>query len=84
MVLRERELRRKKLRLGIVKCAESKSFTLSPNTERTIRGYICQQVLYTDTPVILQPTELTTINKDLNIAPMLLHYKYKDFQDFLL
>lgn len=58
-----------------------KSIILSPNTERTIRGYICQQVLYTDTPVILQPTELTTMNKDLDIAPMLFHYKYKDFQE---
>lgn len=58
-----------------------KSIILSPNTDRTIRGYICQQVLYTDTPVILQPTELTTMNKDLDIAPMLFHYKYKDFQE---
>lgn len=81
MVLRERELRRKTFRLGIVKCAESKSITLSPNTKRTIRGNICQQVLYTDTPVILQPTELTTMNKDLDIAPMLFYYKYKDFQE---
>lgn len=73
MVLRERELRRKTFRLGIVKCAESKSITLSPNTKRTIRGYICQHVLYTDTPVILQPTELTTMNMDLDIAPMLFY-----------
>lgn len=36
MILRERELKRKKIRQGIVKCVESKSITLSPNTERTI------------------------------------------------
>lgn len=62
-----------------MKCVESKSITLSPNTERTILGYISQQVLYTDTSVILQPTDLTTMKKDLNKAPMLLHYKYRDF-----
>lgn len=54
---------------------------MSPNTERTIPGYISQQVLYTDTSLILQPTDLTTMKKDLNKAPMLLHYKYRDFQE---
>lgn len=39
MVLRERESRRKKFRLGIVKCAESKSITLSPNNYEQGFGY---------------------------------------------
>ena len=75
--LREKELRRNKFRIGIVKCAESTKITMRPNTERTIRGYICHQLMHVDTPVIMEPTELTTMNKDLDVAPMLLQYQYK-------
>ena len=51
--------------------------TMCPNTERTIRGYICHQLMHVDTPVIMEPTELTTMNKDLDVAPMLLQYQDK-------
>lgn len=60
LVLREEEPSRN------LKCAELRSNTMSHNTERTIHGNICQQVLYTDTPDIMKPTKLTTMNKDLD------------------
>mgnify|MGYP003691561463 CR=1 FL=1 len=33
--------------------------------------------MHVDTPVIMEPTELTTMNKDLDVAPMLLQYQDK-------
>lgn len=76
--LREKELKRNKYQLAIVKSAESKSIIIPPNSEVVIQGYLDKQLPYQPVCALLQPTEKSTIHSDLDIAPILTSYSYQN------
>ncbi len=54
LTVREKELKRNKQALGVVRCAEIKRVTLPPNSAIVVAGSIHKEVPYNDTCAILQ------------------------------
>ncbi|KAK3108916.1 hypothetical protein FSP39_018571 [Pinctada imbricata] len=76
MTLRDKELKRKQNRLGIVKSAETHPIMIPPNSSITVSGYIDKSLPYEPTPALLQPTPQSVIPTDLDIEPTIINYTY--------
>ncbi len=73
MLLREKDLRRRKYTLGFVRSAESRCITIAPNTTVTIAGYVDKGIEYQPTTAVLQSTE-ESVSHNLDICPSLITY----------
>ena len=78
MSVRERELKRKKNVLGVVKCAEVNRITLQPNSSIVISGVIDKGMPYSDTCALLQESKLSSLPHDIDIEPTLVNYRYNN------
>lgn len=76
LLLRERELHRRNNKLAVVKCAEGNIVHVPPNRDVVIQGYTHHELLYHAVWGMLQPNDRAAILSDLDIAPLLLSYKY--------
>ena len=76
MLLQERQLVKKKFRLGVIKCASSQRIIISANTEVIIPGFIDSALPYHPTCAVLQATETSSVPTDLDISPSLVAYEY--------
>ena len=81
MSIRQKELRRKENRLGIVKCAENHTILIKPNTTITVKGYIEEKIDYHPTCVIVEPSELSSLPTDIDITPVVSSYHPKRSND---
>lgn len=77
LTLQQRELRRNKDRIAIVRSAEPAMIIIGPNQSIDIRGYIDKELYFQDTCAILQETEDTTLSKFVDITPSVINYSYK-------
>jgi len=57
MVLRERELKKNKDKLAILKCAESSKFILKANQSVNVLCYTDQEINYKYVCALVEPTE---------------------------
>ncbi|XP_046550819.1 uncharacterized protein LOC124260534 [Haliotis rubra] len=78
MLLQERELARHNYSFGKVRSAEHGRFTIVPNTERVIQGYLCKPIVYKDTCAVVQPTKNSAIPPDLDIAPTIVDFHHDE------
>ena len=78
LLLRERELHKKSNRLAVIKCAEGKTIRIPPNRDVVLQGYMDHELPYHPVCGILQPTDRAAIPTDLDIAPSLISYQYRD------
>ena len=76
MLLQERQLAKKKFRLGVIKCASSQRIIFPANTEVIIPGFIDNALPYHPTCAVLQATETSSVPTDLDISPSLVAYEY--------
>ena len=67
-------LAKNKSKLGVVRNAEHNNIIIQPNLE-VVSGYIDQDLLYKST---VYPTNQAAIPEDIDIAPTLLDYSYKN------
>lgn len=77
MSVRQRELRRNKNRLAVVRSAESAKFTIGPNQSVNIRGYLDKQLEYNSTSAIIQEYQESILPDYLDITPTVIHYEYR-------
>lgn len=77
MVIRDRELRRNKDRIAIVRCAGTQKITLRPNESIEILGYTDKELDFPDTTAILQETENSSIPSYIDITPAVIRYQYR-------
>ena len=68
-ILREKDLTKQNNRIGVVNSAERSRFTIPPNSELTIRGFLDKPISYQPTCAILKPTKDSSIPRDLDIDP---------------
>jgi len=78
IAMRDREIDRRKGRLAVVKLAGSQCVTIKPNSEETICGYFDKQMPYPPVCALVQPTSRSCVPDDLDIAPTIVSYNYKD------
>ena len=80
LLLREKELHKRSYKLAVIKCAENKRIQIPPNRDVTIQGYTAHELPYQPVCCIMQPTDRAAIPDDLDIAPSLVSYQYRNNQ----
>ncbi|VDI26540.1 Hypothetical predicted protein [Mytilus galloprovincialis] len=78
MTIREKTLKKKDNRLAIVRCAEQQRILIRPNTSVSIKGYLNQETEYQPTGAVLEATQKSVLTDDLDIAPTVITYNFKD------
>ncbi len=77
LTVREKELRKNKQILGLVRSAELNRVTLPPNSTIVISGSVHREVPYNDTCGLLQESEHSCLPRDIDIDPTLISYRYQ-------
>ena len=75
VALRERQLTRHCNHIAIVRSAEKNHFTIRPNEQVTVSGYVDKSQPYHQTCALLQPHPQVTADLDLN--PSLISYRHQ-------
>lgn len=74
IVLREKEIAHRNNVLARIRSAEQDRITISPNSDITINGYMCDTIPYHPVCGMLTPTMNSKIPNDLDIEPILVTY----------
>ena len=74
--VREKELKKNKNRLALIKSAESKNITIPANSTVTIQGRASKELDFYPTCAMLIQTEESIIPSDFDITPAVIHYQY--------
>ena len=77
MSVRQKELRRNKNRLAVVRSAESAKLTIGPNQSVNVRGYLDKQLEFNSTAAIIQECQDSLLPDYLDITPTVIHYEYR-------
>ena len=84
ITVRDRELRRNKNRLAIVRCAENTNIILGPNESRYIHGYTDKEIDYKVTSAIVQECEDSSLPSYIDITPSVITYDTKKNAEVLV
>lgn len=76
MVIRERELKKNKNRLAIVRSAESQNISIPANSSVTIQSVTSKEFEFHTTCAMFTETEDSIIPSDFEITPAVVTYKY--------
>ncbi|KAL5007992.1 hypothetical protein ScPMuIL_013573 [Solemya velum] len=80
LLLRDRELQRRKDKIAVIKSAERGPITIKPNADVTVQGYLDKEVPYHPVCCMIHPTKGAVIPDDVDITPALVPYKYGERQ----
>ena len=76
MVIRERELKKSKNRLALIRSAESKHITIPANSSVTIEGVTSKELNNKPTCAMMVETEESIIPSEFDITPAVITYNY--------
>ena len=77
LVVRDKELKKNKHRLAVIKSAERENITVPANSTVTIKGVTSKELDYRPTCAMLVQTEKSVLPDDFDITPAVVHYNYK-------
>ena len=78
IAIRNRQLKKNKNSIGVVKFGDNKSYTIQPNTSCVLTGYVDKECSFNNTNAMLAESKLSHIPSDLDISPSLLSYRYRN------
>ena len=76
IVVSEKELKRNKQRLAIIRSAESENVSIPANSTVTLRCITSKELNYHQTCAMLVPTEKSVLTDDCDITPAAVHYTF--------
>ena len=76
MVIRERELKRNKNRLAIIRSAETQNITIPANSTRTIQCVTSKELEFQTTCAMFTKTEESIVPSDFEITPGVINYTF--------
>ena len=76
IVIRERELRRNKNRLVLIRSAEKKHITILPNSSITIKGITAKEINHQETCAMIVETEDSVLPSDFDVIPAVITYNF--------
>ena len=82
--LREKELRRNKDRLAIVRSAHNSNIILGPNETINIKGYTDKEIDHQHTNAMLQETEESNIPSYIDVTPTVIQYNNRKNTEMLV
>lgn len=74
MVLHEKELKKNKNRIALVRSAASEKIIIKPNERKEIKGYIDRIVDHPTTTAIIQESETSTLPDCIDITPAVIQH----------
>ena len=77
LTIRQRELKRHKNRLAIIRCAETTRITIGPNQSVNVKGYLDKELEYISTCAIIQECQDSSLPDFVDITPTVIQYSYK-------
>ena len=77
LVVRDKELKRNRNRLAIIRSAAADRIILRPNESFDIPGIIDKEIEYPDTTAIIQESTDSSIPDFIDIAPAVIQYRYR-------
>ena len=78
IAIRNKQLKKTKNSIGVVKFGDNKSFIVQPNTSCVLTGYIDKESSFQDTNAMLVESKMSHLPSDLDISPSLLSYRYRN------
>ena len=76
LVVRQRELKRNKNCLALIRSAESKHISIPANSSVTIKGITSKELEYNQTCAMMVETEDSVLPSDFDITPAIITYNY--------
>ena len=76
MVVREKELKKNKNRLALVRSAEIKNITIPANSTVTIQGVTAKEIDHKPLCALLVQTEDSIISNDFDVTPAVINYNF--------
>lgn len=77
IAIRERELRKNKNRLAIIRSAENSKLSIGPNQSVSIKGYLDKELEYNPTCAIIQEAKDSSLPEYIDVTPGVMQYNYK-------
>ena len=74
IVIRQKELKKNKQRLAVIRSAELDNVSIPPNSTVTIQVITSKELDYHPTCAMLVPTEKSVLPDDFDITPAVVHY----------
>ena len=78
LAIRERELKKNKNRIAIVRSAEPTQIIIGPNQSIDVRGYTDKEMNYCDTNAMLQESEESSLPNIVDVTPSVINYRYRN------
>ena len=75
-MIREKELKKNKQRLAVIRSAELDNVSIPPNSTVTVQCVKSKKLDYHPTCAMLVPTEKSVLPDDFDITPAVVHYTY--------
>lgn len=75
IAVRDKQLKRNKDRIAVVRNAEVGNITIGPNESKDIYGYTDKEINHYQTCALLQETEESSLPNFLDITPTVIHYQ---------
>ena len=76
IVIRERELRRKKNMLALIRSAEQKQITIPPNSSITIKGITAKEIDHQETCAMIVGTKDSALPSDFDVTLAVITYNF--------
>lgn len=77
LTIRQRELKKNKNRLAVVRCAETTKVTIGPNQSINVKGYLSKELEFNPTCAIIQECQDSSLPDFIDITPTVIQYSFK-------
>ena len=81
LAIRERELKKNKNRLSVIKSAETGKVTIGLNQSITLSGYLDISLPYNTTCAIIQEANDSSLPDYVDVTPAIMQYNYKEHKE---
>lgn len=78
LAIRQRELKKNKNRIAIVRSAETTKLTIGPNQSINMKGYLDKQMEFHSTCAIIQECEDSTLPDFIDVTPTVIQYEHRN------
>ena len=84
LAIRQRELKKHKNRIAIVRFAETSRITIGPNQSVNVRGSLDKKLEYSPTCAIIQKCQESALPECIDVTQTVIQYNYKENSDLTI
>lgn len=84
LAIRQRELKKNKNRIAVVRCAETSKITIGPNQSLNVKGSLDKKLEFNPACAIIQECEESALPDCIDITPTVIQYSYSENSEMKL